>query len=143
MNKLKIKLLHEKAILPTYATTGSSGMDLYSVSNYIIAQNEIKIIDCGIALEIPSGFEGQIRSRSGMAAKNGVIVLNSPGTIDSDYRGEIKIILKNLGHEDFSITCGMRVAQLVILKYEKMQITQMELLEDTKRGDGGFGSTGA
>lgn len=130
--------------LPNYATEGSAGMDLYAAieETIIIAPREVKIIPTGIAIALPQGFEAQIRSRSGLAAKNAIAVLNSPGTIDSDYRGEIKVILINHGKEEFRVEKAMRIAQAVISKYEQIAWVEMQELDDTARGEGGFGSTG-
>lgn len=130
--------------LPQYQTSGSAGMDLVAAvdDDIKINQGEMQLIPTGIAIAMPSGFEAEIRSRSGLAFKNQVVVLNSPGTIDSDYRGEIKIILMNFGKEPFVVKRGMRVAQMVISKYETANIKLAEELPDSIRNDGGFGSTG-
>lgn len=130
--------------LPSYATDGSAGMDLLAAvsQNTVITPGEIKIIPTGIAISLKRGFEAQIRPRSGLAAKHGITVLNSPGTIDADYRGEIKVILINHGKEDFTIERGMRIAQMVIYKYECVCWEETENLDETTRGHGGFGSTG-
>lgn len=141
MIELKVKLLTESAKLPIYATENSAGLDLFSDEETILEPGEIKAIRTGIAIEIPEGYEGQIRPRSGLALK-GITVANAPGTIDSDYRGEVKVILINLSKERFKIEKGMRIAQLVISKYEKVQVKKVEKLSETKRGEGGFGSTG-
>ncbi|MFN7038991.1 MAG: dUTP diphosphatase [Alphaproteobacteria bacterium] len=140
------KLDHAKDLpLPFYATPGSAGMDLTAAikEDIILKQGEIKLIPTGIAIELPQNFEAQIRPRSGLAAKNGVTVLNTPGTIDSDYRGEISIILINHGKVDFTITHGMRIAQMVISPVMQVKIELVEeLFTETERGEGGFGSTG-
>lgn len=130
--------------LPQYQTSGSAGMDLVAAvdEDIKINQGEVQLIPTGIAIAMPSGFEAEIRSRSGLAFKNQVVVLNSPGTIDSDYRGEIKIILMNFGKEPFVVKRGMRVAQMVISRYETANIKLVEELPDSVRNDGGFGSTG-
>lgn len=130
--------------LPQYMTEGASGMDLAAnvAENIYLEPGEFKVIPCGIKLEIPMGFEAQIRPRSGLAAKYGVTVLNSPGTIDSDYRGELKVILINHGKEKFEIRRGDRIAQLVICKVEKAEVVQISDLSETIRGEGGFGHTG-
>ena len=130
--------------LPQYQTSGSAGMDLVAAvdEDLKINQGEVQLIPTGIAIAMPSGFEAEIRSRSGLAFKNQVVVLNSPGTIDSDYRGEIKIILMNFGKEPFVVKRGMRVAQMVISRYETANIKLVEELPDSVRNDGGFGSTG-
>lgn len=130
--------------LPTYLTEGSSGMDLRAAveEDVVIKPFETKLIPTNLAVEIPFGYEGQVRPRSGLAAKNSITILNSPGTIDSDYRGEIKVIITNLGCEDFVIHRGDRIAQLVITKVEKVNIVEVDNLNETKRNDGGFGHTG-
>lgn len=130
--------------LPEYQTNGSAGMDVCAniIEPVVIKSNEITLISTGIAISLPMGYECQVRSRSGLAAKNGIFALNSPGTIDSDYRGEIKIILANFGKEDYCIQNGDRIAQLVIAKYEKIIWEEVDTLDITDRSDGGFGSTG-
>jgi dUTP pyrophosphatase len=142
--KIKIKRLNEDLGLPSYATAGSSGMDLCaSIDREIILQPlERILVKTGIAVEISEGYEIQIRPRSGLALKHGITVLNSPGTIDSDYRGEIGVILVNLGRDNFKIEPGMRIAQAVLAKVEKADIEVIADLEETERGQGGFGSTG-
>jgi dUTP pyrophosphatase len=148
-NILKIykKSNRETIKLPQYQTTGSSGLDLVAnleqdTEQITIKPNKWEIIPTGITIELPDGCEAQIRPRSGLAYKYGVTVLNSPGTIDNDYRGEIKIILINHGHEDFIVKNGDRIAQMIISKYEKVKIEEIEFLTETSRNDGGFGSTG-
>jgi dUTP pyrophosphatase len=131
--------------LPSYATAQSAGLDLYAAveGNVHILPGQISIIPTGIKIALPEGYEAQIRPRSGLAAKNGITVLNTPGTIDADYRGEVKVILINLSQEDFIITRGMRIAQMVINQFQTIKWEQVETLEaDTERGEGGFGSTG-
>ena len=129
--------------LPTYQTLGSAGMDICAdIIEQIIKPGEVAMIPTGIAISLPVGYECQVRSRSGLAAKNGIFVLNAPGTIDSDYRGEIKVILANFGKEDYCINNGDRIAQLVIAKYETIIWEELDTLDDTGRGSGGFGSTG-
>ncbi len=143
--KLLIKRLHSFDLpLPTYQTEGSSGMDLYAAIDepVLIKPLERTIIPTGIAIELPEGFEAQIRPRSGLALKHGITILNSPGTIDEDYRGEIKVILINLGQEDFLINRGDRIAQLVLSKIYRVNLLEVEGLRETKRSDGGFGHTG-
>lgn len=130
--------------MPSYATEGSAGMDLYANNEeaIILGPGERSLISTGIHIELPEGFEAQVRPRSGLAVRNGVTVLNAPGTVDSDYRGEIKIPLINLGLEDFTILRGERIAQMVIAKYERISWQAAEVLSDTQRGEGGFGHTG-
>ncbi len=130
--------------LPKYMTPGSAGMDLYAsvTEDTILKVGERMLVPTGIMLDIPVGFEAQIRPRSGLAYKNGVTVLNSPGTIDSDYRGEIKALLINHGQEDFVIHRGDRICQMVINKVEMISFVEVDELSDTLRGDGGFGHSG-
>ena len=144
---LKIKRLSDKfddIELPGYTTEGSSGMDIRATvdENLIIESGKVALVPTNLSFEIPLGYEIQVRPRSGLAAKNSVGVLNSPGTIDSDYRGEVKIILMNFGKEDFVIKRGERIAQLVIAKVYKAEISVVTELESTARGTGGFGHTG-
>ncbi len=131
-------------ILPEYKTIGSAGLDLCSSSDdkIILKPFEAKLIPTNLILEIPEGYEGQIRPRSGLALKNNITVLNSPGTVDSDYRGEVKILLINFGKDDFEISFGERIAQLVIAKCEKARLVESDLISETDRGEGGYGSTG-
>ena len=144
MTEILIKRLSKDINLPKYETDGSSGMDLSANidSNIKIEPGETSIIPTGISVSIPKNFEIQIRPRSGLAAKNQISVLNTPGTIDADYRGEIKVILINLGKKTFLIEKGARIAQMVLSRIEKAKIKEVENLEKTKRGSGGFGSTG-
>lgn len=130
--------------LPSYATPGSAGMDLAAdiVEDLSILPGGKAIVPTGFAFAIPQGFEIQIRPRSGLAAKHGITVLNSPGTIDSDYRGEVKIILINLGSSTFVVHRGDRIAQAIVAPVSKLLVKEVETLEDTTRGPGGFGSTG-
>ena len=140
-----IKLDHAKDLpLPHYATDQSAGMDLAAAIDVdlILKAGHVQIVPTGIALGLPRGTEAQIRPRSGLAAKNSITVLNSPGTIDADYRGELKVILINHGKSDFTITRGMRIAQMVIAKYEHVILEEVDSLEETNRGTSGFGSTG-
>lgn len=129
--------------LPTYQTELSAGMDLYAHldEEIVLKSLERKLIPTGLFLEIPAGFEAQVRPRSGLAIKNGITVLNSPGTVDADYRGEIGVILVNLSTENFSIKNGDRIAQMVIAKYESITWENAEEISETARGKGGFGST--
>ena len=143
MVKLLIKKLHKNIILPEYKTDGSSGMDLMAnVEQTVkILPGEKKIISTGIMVAIPEQYEIQIRPRSGLAAKNGISVLNTPGTIDSDYRGEIKVILINLGKDIFQINKNDRIAQMIVCPIFKVELKEVESLPETVRGKGGFGST--
>jgi len=130
--------------LPAYETAGSAGMDLraFIETDITLKPGERKLIPTGLFIELPDGYEAQLRPRSGMAFKHGITLPNSPATIDSDYRGEIKIALINLSSEDFTIKTGDRIAQMVIAKYEKAIWTLTDGLSETKRGEGGFGHTG-
>ena len=144
MIKILIKRLSKEVHLPKYETNGSSGMDLAANINSIIniEPGNIAIIPTGLALSIPKGFEVQIRPRSGLAAKQKISVLNTPGTIDADYRGEIKVILINLGQESFKVEKGLRIAQMVVCPVVQAQLKEVDNLNETERGKGGFGSTG-
>lgn len=130
--------------LPKYATEHSAGMDLEAAIDQpiVIKPFERAVVPTGISIALPEGYEAQIRPRSGLAAKNGVTVLNSPGTIDADYRGEVKVILANLGTEDFKIERGMRIAQMVVASYATVSWNAAGTLDETERGNAGFGSTG-
>ncbi len=131
-------------MIPKYESSGASGLDISALTeeNILIKPKEKAIIPTGLACSIPKNYEIQIRPRSGLAAKNNLTVLNSPGTIDSDYRGELKIILINLGNDNFEVKNGMRVAQMVVCPVEIAEIEEVKSLEGTDRGKGGFGSTG-
>ena len=145
MNKIDIKCIAQKgAVIPQYKTCGAAGADLCALleKTLTIACGKTAIVPTGLFFEIPNGYEIQIRPRSGLAAKNGVTVLNTPGTIDSDYRGEIKIILINLGNEDFIINSGDRIAQMIVAPVTQADFSIVENLSETERGTGGFGSTG-
>jgi dUTP diphosphatase len=144
---VKIKRLSDEfndLPLPSYSTTGSSGVDIRAAVNedVIIPNGELRLIPTNLSVEIPEGFEIQVRPRSGLAANHGISILNSPGTIDSDYRGEIKIIVMNLGREEFKISRGDRIAQMVVSKVYKAEFLLSEDLEESARGNGGFGHTG-
>lgn len=142
---MTVKIINKsKHQLPEYATGSSAGMDLRAdISEDIhLGPLERKIVKTGLFIELPIGFEAQVRPRSGLAAKKGITVLNSPGTIDADYRGEIGVILVNLSNEAFTIESGERIAQLVIAKHEHINWKEVDVLEDSSRGAGGFGSTG-
>jgi len=139
---LKIKKLTPEAIIPAYQTKEAAGFDLHSIEDVVLKPNERRLIGTGLAFEIEYGYEVQIRPRSGLAFKYGITVLNSPGTIDSDYRGEIKVLLINLGEEEFEIKKGERIAQAVVAPVIQAQFEEVEELSSTSRGSGGFGSTG-
>ncbi|MCP3941590.1 MAG: dUTP diphosphatase [Desulfobacteraceae bacterium] len=139
---LKITKVNSEAILPRYAHDDDSGLDLFSMENHLLEPGKFKLIKTGIKIELPGNTEAQVRPRSGLASKYGISVLNTPGTIDEGYRGEIGIILINHSHLDFEITKGMKVAQMVIAPVLRPRIVEVSTLSDTQRGDCGFGSTG-
>lgn len=141
---MTIKIINKSAHpLPEYQTQSSAGMDLNAnlAESITLKSLERKLIPTGLFLELPSGYEAQIRPRSGLAIKNGITVLNAPGTIDADYRGEIGVILVNLSSEDFTINNGDRIAQMLIAQYETAKWQEVKSLNETERGEGGFGST--
>ena len=142
---MKVKIVnHSKHTLPEYQTPLSAGLDIRAniKESVTLAPLERAIVPTGLYVELPAGYEMQIRPRSGLAAKHGITVLNSPGTIDADYRGEIKVILVNLSNEPFAIEGGERIAQMVVARHEQVEWVSVEELGTTKRGEGGFGSTG-
>ncbi|HEY8366688.1 MAG TPA: dUTP diphosphatase [Bacteroidia bacterium] len=142
---MEIKIVNNSTNeLPFYATVGSAGMDLKAnlESPVILAPMERKLISTGLKIQLPQGYEAQVRPRSGLALKHGISVLNSPGTVDSDYRGDIGVILINLSNTPFEIVPGERIAQLVIAKHEQITWIPVEALDESDRGEGGFGSTG-
>jgi dUTP pyrophosphatase len=139
------RLAHAQDLaMPAYATPGAAGLDLLAANERDIELNvgARVAVPCGISLAVPKGYEAQVRPRSGIALNHGVTVLNSPGTVDSDYRGEVKAILINLGEKPFRIARGMKVAQLVIARHERVSVEEVTELPATSRGDAGFGSTG-
>lgn len=140
--ELKIKLIHGEAKLPYRANEGDAGLDLFSVEEKIIRTGEAELIGTGIQIELPEGTEAQIRPRSGLALKHSVTVLNSPGTIDEGYRGEIRVILINHGKEDFKVEKHMRIAQMIIAPVLQVKLVQTEVMSNTHRDKGGFGSSG-
>lgn len=140
--KLLVEKINEKAIIPFQAHEGDAGMDLFSVEEVILKPMERKLVHTGIKIQLPKNTEAQIRPRSGLALKNGITVLNTPGTIDEGYRGEIGIILINLGTEEFKVEEGMKVAQMVVKPTLSLEIEEVVELTETTRGQGGFGSTG-
>jgi dUTP pyrophosphatase len=140
---LKIKMKTTGAPVPFYASEGAAGFDIRSIENTIVYSGDKAIISTGLFLEIPKGYEMQIRPRSGLAASDNITVLNSPGTIDADFRGEIKIILINHGDKPFKVVSGNRIAQGIISPVLQAKFELVEELSDTERGSGGFGSTGA
>ena len=142
---MKVKIVnHSFNTLPSYSTDHSAGMDLRAnlEEEVVLKPFERKLIPTGLFIELPIGFEAQVRPRSGLAIKKGITVLNSPGTIDADYRGEIMVILINLSQEDFVIQHGERIAQMVVASHEKIEWKAVEELQETERGEGGFGHTG-
>ena len=144
MVKILVKKLDSRVKLPSYKTIGSSGMDLMALTDksITILPKKSYLVPTGISVAMPKNYEIQIRPRSGLAAKNNISVLNTPGTIDSDYRGEIKIILFNHGSDEFLINNGDRIAQIVLMPIHKIDFEEVDNLPDTVRGEGGFGSTG-
>jgi dUTP pyrophosphatase len=145
MPQLPIKVINRsKHALPEYATKLAAGLDLKADLEEVIVLKSLQrvLVPTGLFIELPTGYEAQIRPRSGLAFKNGITVLNSPGTIDADYRGEIKVLLVNLSDNDFTIQDGERIAQMVVAKHEQIEWQEVKQLEDSDRGAGGFGSTG-
>lgn len=142
--KVKIKKLRSNAVIPKYQTVDSAGVDIAAAIDQpiILKPLERKLVPAGFALEIPSGYEIQIRARSGMSLKHGITAANGVGTVDADFRGEICAILVNLSNEDFTIEPGMRVAQMVLSKFETIEWSEIKELGDTERGESGYGSTG-
>ncbi len=141
---MKVKIKSQSGEIPKYKTAGSAGMDLkaYIENDITLSPGQRDLIPTGIFIELPTGYEAQIRARSGLAVKNGISLVNGIGTIDSDYRGEIKISMINLGSEPFVIENGARIAQMVIAKYETVEWDAVDELDETDRGHGGFGHTG-
>ena len=145
MNKLMVKMINQSGNpLPAYATPGSAGLDLRAniTEPIVLKPIERRLVPTGLFMEIPTGFEGQVRPRSGMAVNKGITCLNTPGTIDSDYRGEVKVLLINLSHEEQVIEPGDRIAQIVFVKVETADIELVQQLNHTERAAGGFGHTG-
>ena len=142
---MKIQIINKSSFsIPNYKTLGSSGLDLQANNESPITLKPLEraLIGTGLYISIPEGYEGQVRGRSGLALNHGITLANGIGTIDSDYRGEIKVILINLGESEFTVNKGDRIAQLVIIKYEKAEFENVEILDDTDRAEGGFGHTG-
>ncbi|WP_104747958.1 dUTP diphosphatase [Helicobacter cetorum] len=140
--KIKIQKIHSNAIIPKYQTEGSSGFDLHAIEDVVIKSHSVGLVATGLCLALEEGYELQVRTRSGLALKNQIMVLNSPGTVDNDYRGEIKVILANFSDQDFKVQVGDRIAQGVVQKTYKAEFLECEKLDETSRGSGGFGSTG-
>lgn len=142
---MKVKIVnHSPFDLPAYATVASAGMDLRAdlKEPLVLRTLERALVPTGLHIELPVGYEAQIRPRSGLAAKHGISIVNAPGTIDADYRGEIKVVLVNLSNEPFTVNPGERIAQMVVARHETVEWVAVEALEDSDRGAGGFGSTG-
>ena len=144
MEKIKVQItkIKDNAKIPSYAHKGDTGMDLYSTEDYTIKPGERVLVSTGIKIALPNGFEAQVRAKSGLALKYGLTVLNAPGTIDSEYRGEVGVITINLGQETYEVKAGEKIAQLVIKNVCEAELEELDNLDDTTRGDGGFGSTG-
>ena len=141
--EVPLQLLHPEAKVPGCAYgPGDAGLDLYSVARMTLREGERAMVPTGIAVAIPNGYAGFVQPRSGLAADHGITLTNSPGLIDSNYRGEIMVIMQNTGHEDFEVEVGDRIAQLVMVPVEYIELVPMEKLPDTERGDKGFGSSG-
>lgn len=140
--KVLFKRLRPDAELPAYARPGDAGMDLRSVEDAVVPRGGRALVKTGLAMQLPFGYEAQVRPRSGLALKHGVTVLNTPGTIDSGYRGEVGVILANFGDADFPVAKGDRIAQLVIAPVTQAEVEESEVIDATDRGTGGFGSTG-
>ena len=142
---MKVKIVNKSPFpLPAYATEQSAGMDLRASISEPLTLNPLQreLVPTGLYIELPAGFEAQIRPRSGLAIKHGISLVNTPGTVDADYRGEIKVILVNLSNEPFTLNPGERIAQMVVARHEKVLWDEVEVLEESARGEGGFGSTG-
>jgi dUTP pyrophosphatase len=140
--KLLVEKIKENAVIPFYAHEGDAGLDLFSVDRVLIKPMERKLIHTGIKIQLPKGTEAQIRPRSGLALKNGITLLNSPGTIDEGYRGEIKVLIINLGEKPFLVEENMKIAQMVVKPVERVEVEETSNLSNTERGEDGFGSTG-
>jgi len=142
MVTVKLTTCDEKAVVPSYARPGDAGVDLCATKDHILKPGERTIIPTGLKIALPDGYEAQIRPRSGLAAKHGISLVNSPGTIDAGYRGEIGVIMINHGQEVFNVETGMRIAQMVIQKVEQVTFEEVDTLDETQRGEGGFGHSG-
>lgn len=139
---VKIKKLNEEAIIPNFAHKGDAGMDLYSIEEVVIPPGKTALIKTGISIQLPKMTEAQVRPRSGLALKNSITVLNTPGTIDEGYRGEVGVILINHGVSDFTVTKHMKIAQMIVKPIYDINVLEVDNLSDSDRGEGGFGSTG-
>ena len=139
---LRVRRLHSDALLPRRMTAGSAGFDLFADGDATVGPGEVVTIACGFAIALPNGFEAQIRPRSGLATRHAVVPVNSPGTIDSDYRGEVSVPLINLGREPFAVRRGDRIAQMIVHRLPTVAVEEVDQLDPTDRGEGGFGHTG-
>ena len=141
---MEIKIVSKSGIIPEYKTAGSAGFDIsaYLEEPVVLKPGERKLVPTGLFIELPAGYEAQVRGRSGLALKHGITVLNTPGTIDADYRGELKVLLVNFSDTDFIVNDGERIAQMIIAKHENADFIEVEELDDTERGTGGYGHTG-
>jgi dUTP pyrophosphatase len=142
MMQLKVKRLNPAAVLPSYARAGDAGLDLFAVQPATIGPGASALVGTGVAIELPPGTEAQVRPRSGLALKHSITVLNTPGTVDEGYRGEVGVILINHGQTAFAVEAGMKIAQLVVSPRIQVAVTEVAELQDSERGSGGFGSTG-
>jgi len=142
MIKVKIKKIKDNAIIPKYAHAGDAGVDLYSTEDYTLKPGDRVLVSTGIKIVVPKSYEAQVRPKSGLALKHGISICNTPGTIDSGYRGEIGVIAINQSNEDYKIEKGKKIAQMIFNKIEEAEFEEVDELEDTTRGEGGFGSTG-
>ena len=142
MVKIQITKIKDNAITPKYAHEGDAGVDLYSTEEYVLKPGERVLVSTGIKIAVPKGYEAQVRPKSGLALKSGISVLNTPGTVDSGYRGEVGVIAINLSQEEYKIETGKKIAQMVINKIEEAEFEEVDNLDETTRNEGGFGSTG-
>jgi len=139
---VRVQKIHEDAVMPKYVHEGDSGMDLFSVAEHVLKPGERQLIGTGLKVAVPLGYEGQVRPKSGLALKHGVTVVNTPGTLDAGYRGKLGVIAINHGAEDYKVEKNQKIAQLVIQKIEQAHLEEVQSLDETSRGEGGFGSTG-
>jgi dUTP pyrophosphatase len=140
--KVEIQLLHKDAKMPTFAYEGDAGADLYALHDVVIKKSDRALVKTGIAIALPQGFEAQIRPRSGLALKHGITVLNTPGTIDAGYRGEVGVILANMSHDDYLVEKHTKIAQMLVKKVNDITFKKVDKLSSSQRGKGGFGSSG-
>ncbi|MCF7861983.1 dUTP diphosphatase [Candidatus Woesearchaeota archaeon] len=142
MVNVKVKKIKDNAVIPQYAHEGDAGVDLYSCERYVLSPGQRVLVSTGIKIAVPMGYEAQVRPKSGLALKAGITVLNTPGTIDAPYRGEVGVILMNHSDTEFVVEPNTKVAQMVLKKVEQAEFSEVDDLDDTSRGEGGFGSTG-